>query len=81
MSSKENLTVQDRKEYKISSFSIDNGISVLVMLFLITVIGVRSYLAIPKEAQPDITVPNIIVITLYPGVAPEDMESLITQKN
>jgi len=80
MSSKENLTVQDRKEYKISSFSIDNGISVLVMLFLITVIGVRSYLAIPKEAQPDITVPNIIVITLYPGVAPEDMESLITQK-
>jgi len=80
MSSKENLNVQDRKEYKISSFSIDNGISVLVMLFLITVIGVRSYLAIPKEAQPDITVPNIIVITLYPGVAPEDMESLVTQK-
>ncbi|TNE74380.1 efflux RND transporter permease subunit [bacterium] len=80
MSNQNNQTVDDRKEYKLSSFSIDNAISVLVMLFLITIIGIRSYLTIPKEAQPDITIPNIIVISLYPGVAPEDMESLITQK-
>lgn len=80
MSNKETHSVDDRKEFKLSSFSIDNSISVLVMLFLITVVGIQSYLTIPKEAQPDITIPNIIVITLYPGVAPEDMESLITQK-
>lgn len=80
MSNKEIQSVDDRKEFKLSTFSIDNSISVLVMLFLITVVGIQSYLTIPKEAQPDITIPNIIVITLYPGVAPEDMESLITQK-
>lgn len=80
MSTQIKQSVEERKEYKISSFSIDNSVSVLVMLFLITVIGIRSYLAIPKEAQPDITIPNVIVITIYPGVAPEDMESLVTQK-
>ncbi|MCF7803554.1 MAG: efflux RND transporter permease subunit [Candidatus Marinimicrobia bacterium] len=70
----------DRKEFWLSSFSVKNRISVLVMIALIAIMGIRSYLAIPKEAQPDITIPNVLVITLYPGVSPEDMESLITRK-
>ena len=69
----------ERKEFKLSSFSIKNRISVLVLIALIAIIGIRSYIMIPKEAQPDITIPNILVITVYPGVAPEDMESLITR--
>jgi len=69
-----------RKEFKLTSFSIDNRISVLVVLALVVVFGIRSYLAIPKEAQPDITIPNIVVVTTYPGVSPEDMESLVTRK-
>ena len=72
--------VSSRKEFGLSSFSIDNRISVLVLLLLIAIIGIRSYLAIPKEAQPDITIPNILVITTYSGVSPEDMESLVTRK-
>ena len=72
--------IEDRKEFGLSSFSIDNRISVLVITFLVVVMGITSYLAIPKEAQPDITIPNVLVITTYPGVAPEDMESLVTRK-
>lgn len=71
---------EDRKEFGLSSFSINNRVSVLVMVVLIAILGVQSYMSIPKEAQPDITIPNIIVITLYPGVSPVDMESLITRK-
>lgn len=71
---------EDRKEFGLTSFSINNRISVLVLLFLITVLGIRSYQSIPKEASPDVTVPNIIVITTYPGVSPVDMENLITRK-
>lgn len=70
----------ERKEFGLSSFSIDNNTSVMVLLLLVTILGIQSYLSIPKEAQPDITIPNVIVTTIYPGVAPEDMESLITQK-
>ena len=73
-------SIQDRKEFSLTSFSINNRISVLVLVFLITVMGIQSYLSIPKEAQPDITIPNIIVITTYPGVSPVDMENLITRK-
>lgn len=69
-----------RKEFGLSSFSIDNRISVLVIIVLVALFGVQSYINIPKESSPDITIPNIMVITTYPGVSPEDMESLITRK-
>ncbi|HET6527242.1 MAG TPA: efflux RND transporter permease subunit, partial [Balneolaceae bacterium] len=70
---------KDQKDFWLSSFSIDNRISVLVLILLVTVLGIQSYLSIPKEASPDITIPNIMVITTYPGTSPEDMEALITR--
>ncbi|MEX0648431.1 MAG: efflux RND transporter permease subunit [Balneolaceae bacterium] len=73
-------SIKDRKEFSLTSFSINNRISVLVLIFLIAFMGIHSYLTIPKEAQPDIMIPNILVITTYPGVSPVDMENLITRK-
>jgi multidrug efflux pump len=72
--------IGERKEFRLTSFSIDNRISVLVLVFLIAIMGIQSYLTIPKEAQPDITIPNVIVVTTYPGVSPVDMETLVTRK-
>lgn len=69
-----------QKEFRLSSFAIKNRISVIVIILLIAIFGIQSYLAIPKESSPDITFPNILVITTYQGVSPEDMESLITRK-
>jgi multidrug efflux pump subunit AcrB len=71
---------QKQKEFGLSSFSIDNRISVLVLILLVAILGIQTYLNIPKESSPDITIPNIMVITTYPGVSPEDMESLVTRK-
>lgn len=69
-----------RKEFWLSSFAINNRISVMVLVALVAIMGIVSYLTIPKESFPNITVPNIFVVTLYPGVSPEDMESLVTRK-
>ncbi len=69
-----------RKEFWLSTFAINNRISVLVIVALIAIMGAVSYLTIPKESFPNITVPNIFVTTIYPGVSPEDMESLVTRK-
>jgi len=51
---------------------------VLVSLLLIIVAGLYSYANLPREASPDIQIPYIFVTTDYEGVAPEDMEKLIT---
>jgi multidrug efflux pump subunit AcrB len=52
----------------------------MVLVALVAIMGTISYLTIPKESFPNITVPNIFIVTLYPGVSPEDMESLVTRK-
>jgi Cu/Ag efflux pump CusA len=40
--------------------------------------GLYSYAKLPREAAPDIQIPYIFVTTDYEGVAPEDMEKLVT---
>jgi multidrug efflux pump len=67
------------REFWLTSFSVDHPTSVLVLMVLILLAGLWSYVTVPKEAAPDITVPYIAVNTVYPGVAPEDIESLLTR--
>ena len=43
------------------------------------VLGLVSYATLPRESSPDISVPVIIVYTLYPGASPADIESQITR--
>ena len=42
------------KEFKPSSWAIDNKTAVYVIVFLITLLGLLSYLRLPKENFPDI---------------------------
>jgi multidrug efflux pump subunit AcrB len=58
---------------------VDHPTSVLVLLGIILLAGLWSYVTVPKEASPDITIPFVAVTTVYPGVAPEDIETLITR--
>ena len=47
---------------------------VLVLLFLLTA-GSLAYVAIPKEASPDIPIPIVYVSTTIEGISPEDAET------
>ncbi len=64
---------------KITNFAIRNRTSILVLTVVLTIGGLLSYLSIPKESNPSIEIPYIVVTTLYPGASPDDIESLITQ--
>ncbi|MBT8479518.1 MAG: efflux RND transporter permease subunit, partial [Gemmatimonadetes bacterium] len=67
------------RTFWLTDFAVDHPISVLTLLVLIVIGGFYSYLTVPKEASPDITVPFVAVSTFYSGVAPEDIETLITR--
>ncbi len=67
------------REFWLTSFAVDHPTSVLVLLAIILLAGLWSYVTVPKEATPDVTVPFVAVNTVYPGVAPEDIETLITR--
>ena len=67
------------KEFKLTSYAIDHRTSVWVLFFIITVGGLISYNRIPKESFPEMEIPMIAVSTVYPGVSPADMETLVTR--
>jgi multidrug efflux pump len=67
------------KEFKLSSWAIDNRTAVYILTVLITFVGLMAYLNLPKEQFPEIKLPQIIVQTVYPGTSPENMENLVTK--
>ncbi|MCG8424206.1 MAG: efflux RND transporter permease subunit [Proteobacteria bacterium] len=52
--------------------------TVLLIAFCVFLFGSITYRDLPREASPDVEVPFIIAATPYPGVSPEDIESLVT---
>src|ERR1035437_1854549 len=67
------------KEFKPSSWSIDNRTAVYIITILITLTGLMAYVKLPKEKFPEIKMPQIIVQTVYPGTSPENMENRVTK--
>ncbi len=62
----------------VSDTAVKKSISVLVLAVIILVFGTYCYLALPRESEPDITIPNVFVSTSYRGVSPSDIETAIT---
>lgn len=51
---------------------------VYLLVACIILFGSITYLGLPREAQPDVKIPVVMVSTPYVGVSPEDVESLVT---
>ncbi len=67
------------KEFKPSSWAVNNKTSVYILTIIITLAGIFSYNSMPKEQFPEVVFPQILVNTIYPGTAPSDMENLVTK--
>jgi multidrug efflux pump subunit AcrB len=67
------------KEFKLSTWSINNKMTVFVLIAMIFIAGIFSYQSMPREAFPEIVVPQIYVATPYPGNSALDIEKLITR--
>ena len=57
--------------------ALDRPRTVLLTLLLILIAGASVYVTIPKESDPDITIPNIYVSMGYEGISPDDAMRLL----
>jgi multidrug efflux pump len=69
-----------QKEFKPSSWAIDNKTAIYVALALITILGIISYIRLPKENFPDIAQSKVFVTTVYNGQSPQNIEMLVTRQ-
>jgi len=60
----------------ISAF-INRPRPVILILALLIVAGITSYVSVPKEAEPDIDIPQIYINIIHEGISPEDAERLL----
>ncbi|MES2875089.1 MAG: efflux RND transporter permease subunit [Bacteroidota bacterium] len=68
------------KEFKPSSWAIENRTAIYVLTVIIAIIGYSSYLGLPKENFPEVIIPKIFIQTVYPGTSPANMENLVTKQ-
>ncbi|MDT0675171.1 efflux RND transporter permease subunit [Autumnicola musiva] len=67
------------KEFKLSSWAIDNKMTVYVIIAIIMIGGLMSYYNMPRESFPEIVETKIYVSSINPGNSAEDVEKFITE--
>ena len=67
------------RSFVLTDLALGNRTSITALLIILTVLGIMSYVTVPKESSPEITIPMISIATYYAGVAPADMETLVTR--
>ncbi|MBL7113417.1 MAG: efflux RND transporter permease subunit, partial [Bacteroidales bacterium] len=62
---------------KLPKISIDNYQFTIVVFALLLLVGVTSFLTMPRTEDPPMQLPGASVIIIYPGANPNDLEELI----
>lgn len=75
----ENKKNKGVKEFGLSTLALKNPTTILVLTFILALVGMNSYNSMPREAFPEVVIPQIYVGTPYPGNSSLDIERLITR--
>ncbi|MCX6575512.1 MAG: efflux RND transporter permease subunit, partial [Candidatus Aminicenantes bacterium] len=65
---------------KIAKLAIDRPVTTWMFYIAICLLGVVSLRQLSVDLMPNISYPRISVMTQYPGVAPEEIETLVTTR-
>lgn len=64
---------------KISEFSVKHPVIITILLICLVAFGLYSVAGMSTEFMVDITMPQAIVMTIYPGASAEDVEQEVTK--
>src|SRR5574340_584678 len=64
----------------LSDLSIKRPVFATVLMLALVTLGVFSYRRLAIDMMPDVEIPVLSVITLYPGASPETVEREVTKK-
>ncbi|AWA29024.1 copper transporter [Flavobacterium magnum] len=68
---------QKKHEFSISSWAVDNRVTVYIFTILITITGIIAYITMPREDFPEVIENKIYISSVFPGNSAEDVEKLI----
>ena len=62
-----------------SKFSVKRPYTVIVGVVLIFILGVVTFTNMTVDLLPDMNLPYAMVMTVYPGASPEEVETTVTR--
>src|SRR5881409_3708851 len=63
---------------RVLEFSLHHRVVIIFAVLAMAVAGIWSFTQLKLEAYPDISDPGVVVITVYPGFAAEEVEKQVT---
>ena len=67
------------RQFAITSWAVKNRTTVIVLTVLICILGIYSYMVMPKVSFPEVVTPEVFVATPYNSSSVVDIEKLITK--
>lgn len=64
---------------KLTKFSLKRPVTLILIIVAILYFGLSSIFSSPMELTPDMNMPMQVIVTVYPGAAPEDINELVTK--
>ncbi len=65
---------------RITNLAVSRYTTVFVLMAIVVILGITSYERLPREANPDVKIPFVMVYAPYLGTSPYDMENVVTRK-
>lgn len=64
----------------LTKLALKRPVSVLILVIGLVVFGVGAMFSAPLELTPPMEMPVLMIMTVYPGAGPEEIEDLVTRK-
>ncbi len=63
----------------VGEFSVRQPVLVNLVFIGVLIVGVYTFFSMPAEMLPNVNMDEAVVVAIYPGVSPEEMETLVTK--
>ncbi len=65
---------------KILDIPLKRPIAIIIVFSLLSLVGIYEYATMKYELLPPMTLPEITVVTIYPGASPKEIETQVSKK-
>jgi len=65
---------------KLPTFAVNRFVTVIMIFLAVLILGSAALFVLPIDLLPEIEIPAISIVTIYPGASAEDVESKVTKK-
>jgi len=65
---------------KLPDFAVNRFVTVIMIFMAVLILGIASFVNLPIDLLPEIEIPAISIVTVYPGASAEDVESKVSKK-